>query len=320
MKKIIFAVVVLAVAGVPLAIGGKYALHVGSMIAITATLALSMNLMLRIGQVSMAQGAFMGMGAYSSALLTMKLDWSPMVAMLASAVVVGMLAVALGFVFLRIKGVFFVLLTYAFAQIVNLSIQEASTWTGGNNGLYGIPKLAILGFRMVEPSAFYLCALAVAVLAWAVVHSVFRSRIGAILDSIEQDEGLSRALGTNALRWRVAVFGLSAVLASLAGSLFAHHLNFLSPANFTFLQNVDLLIMNIVGGVSSPTGAVLGALILVPLPELLRDAKQYELLIYGGILLGSLLFLRDGLVGRLGRLSFARRAVQTMREAGHGAA
>lgn len=301
MKRLLAAGVVVIAAVIPLILGGKYVLHIATMVAIMSILALSMNLMLRIGQLSMAHGAFMGIGAYASALLTMRAGLPPMTALVISALGTGLMAIVLGFVILRIKGVFFVLVTYAFGQIVNLSFQEWTSLFGGNNGLYGIPKFAWFGIQIADASAYYILTLVFALASYAIVRAVFRSETGAILNCINEDEEFSRSLGVNALMWRTAVFGVSAALAAVSGSLYAHHLNFLSPSAFTFLRSVDVLVMNFVGGVSSAFGPVLGALIIVPLPEVLREAKEYELLAYGSILLLCLLFFKDGILGHFGR-------------------
>jgi len=285
------------VALLPWAFGGKYVLHIATMIAIMAALALSMNLMLRIGQLSMAHGAFMGIGAYTSALLSLRWGAPPVVALVASGVIAGAIAAILGPVFLRIKGVYFVLLTYAFGQIVNLIFQEWTSVFGGNNGLAGIPKLSIFGVRMTNPSSYYLTALAFAAATLVVVRMIQRSDVGAILDSLNDDEPLARSLGVDALAWRIAVFGVSAAIAGMAGSLYAHYLGFLSPSAFSFGTSVDLVVMNVIGGTMSAFGPLLGALIVVPLPELLRGAKDYQMLAYGLILVVFLLFFRDGLVG-----------------------
>lgn len=297
MKRMLAIVLATLCVLLPWAFGGKYVLHISTMIAIMAMLALSMNLMLRIGQLSMAHSAFMGIGAYASALLTMRLGLPAAPALVLSGVIAGVIAMVLGLVFLRIKGVYFVLLTYAFGQIVNLTFQEWTSLFGGNNGLYGIPKFSLFGIRMVSPSSYYLMALVFAVATLLLVHLIHRSDVGAVLNSLEEDEELSRSLGVNALAWRIAVFGLSAALAGMAGSIYAHNIGFLSPSAFSFGLSVDLVVMNVVGGALSPIGPLLGALIIVPLPELLRGVKEYQLLAYGIILIVFLMFFRDGLVG-----------------------
>lgn len=294
----------LAVAAIlPWVIGDRYVLHVSIMIAIMAILALGMNLMLQIGQLSMAHSAFMGIGAYTSALLTMRLGVPVLLALPVSALLCALVAGLLGPVFLRIKGVYFVLLTYAFGQIVNLIFQEWTDLFGGNGGLHGIPKLSAFGQRLTDPAMVYGVALFFALASFLLVRTVLRSDVGALLRSLEADEPLSRSLGADALAWRIAVFVLTAAMAGVAGSLYAHIIGFLSPDAFGFKLSVDLVVMNVIGGTSSAWGPLLGAMLIVPLLELLRGVKEYQLLTYGGTLIVFLLFFRDGLIGMLSKLA-----------------
>jgi len=296
-KHFAIGIVTLAVILSPWVTGGKYELHIATMVAIMGMLALSMNLMLRIGQLSMAHGAFMGLGAYTTALLCMKLNMPPVLAIVIAGLMVGLIAIVLGTIFLRIKGIYFVLLTYAFGEIINLIFQEWVSLFGGNNGLYGVPKLSAFGYRLTDPGTYYLLTVVFVAATYLLIRKIFRSNIGAILDSLEQDEPLSQSLGVNPLSWRIGVFAVSAMLASVAGSLYAFKIGFLSPQAFSFSLSVDLVVMNVVGGALSPIGPLLGALIIVPLPELLRSVKDYQLLCYGVVLLVFLVFFRDGLMG-----------------------
>lgn len=288
-------VLVAALALLPWALGNSYVFHVATMVAIMIPMALSLNLMLKIGQLSIAQPAFMGIGAYGCALLTMRLDVPPALAMLASALIAAVVAAVLGGVFLRIKGVYFVLLTYAFGQIVNLVFQEWTSVFGGNSGLYGIPKFSLFGLRLTEVHQYYVFGLLLTVLAYAAVRAIERSDIGAIFQSLNANEMLSRAIGSNALSWRIAAFTLSAFMAGMSGGLYAFYIGFLSPDAFGFRASVDLIVINAIGGVHSVVGPLLGAIVIVPLPELLRDAREYQLLIYGLCLIVFLIFLRRGI-------------------------
>lgn len=302
MKPGLLIIGALGVLGWPWVYFNQYFIHIGVMIGIGATLALSVNLMLRIGQLSMAHAAFMGLGAYGSALLMVRLKLPFIVAMPLSAMSVALLAVTLGPIFLRIKGVYFVLLTFAFGEVVNLIFQAWVDVFGGNNGLFGIPKASLFGYRMVDIRFYYVFALALAGLAYLIIAKLYRSEVGAIMDSIEENEELSRSLGVDALRYRVAVFGLSGFFAGLCGSLYAHYIGFLSPEAFSFWTVVNVVAINVIGGAASPVGPLLGAVLLVPLPELLRDAKEYQVLSYGILLMVFLLFLPSGLVDLRERL------------------
>lgn len=279
----------------------QYVFHIATMIVIMIPMAFGMNLMLKIGQLSMALPAFMGIGAYGSALLTMRLGLPPALALALGAIMAALIAAIVGPVFLRIKGVYFVLLTYAFAQIVNLIFQEWTSLFGGNNGLYGIPKLSAFGIRLTEVQHYYIVGLVLAGIFYVVMRAIERSDIGAIFQSLHENEMLSRSIGSNALAWRIAAFTFSAFAGGISGGLYAFYIGFLSPDPFGFRLSVDLIVINAVGGVGSVLGPVLGAILVVPLPEILRDARQYQLLIYGLCLMLFLIFMRKGLASLLQR-------------------
>ena len=291
----------------PFVVNAPFVIHIAIMIALYSVLALSMNLMLRIGQLSLAHGAFMGLGAYTSALLSMRLRAPFPLAFLAAGIAVAIVATVIGPIFLRIRGVYFVLLTFAFGEVVQLMFVEWVDVFGGNNGLYGIPRPSLFGFTVSTKPAFYVLALALAVLVLVAVRALFRSQVGAVIGSLDDNELLSRSIGVDAPRYRLAVFAFSAFLAGLAGSFYAHYLTFISPEAFGFWTPVNMVVVNVLGGIVSPWGPVLGSLLLVPLPEILRDVRQYQVLAYGLLLMGFLLFLPNGLVDLGARLAFVRK-------------
>jgi branched-chain amino acid transport system permease protein len=133
------------------------------------------------------------------------------------------------------------------------------------------------------------------------MRAVERSDIGAIFQSLNENEMLSRSIGSNALAWRIAAFTVSAFAAGTSGALYAFYIGFLSPDAFGFRLSVDLIVINAIGGAGSVLGAVLGAILVVPLPEVLRDARQYQLLIYGLCLVVFLIFIRQGVVALIQR-------------------
>jgi len=285
--------------GWPLVIENRYVTHIGVLIDISATVSLSLNMMLRIGQLSAAQAAFMGLGAYTSTLLVMRLGLPFLIAFPAAGLLVAAIAAVMGPIFLRVKGVYFVLLTFALGEGIGLVFQEWVSLFGGNNGIHGIPKASLFGMTMLTPRSYYYFALALAGVTYLVAVGVFRSARGAVLDSLNENEELSQSLGVNALSYRVCVFAISGFFAGLAGSVYAHYTGFLSPEAFAFSTMVDMLAINVIGGISSPLGPLLGAILLVPLPELLRDVKQYQMLTYGLLLMAAVLFLPSGIAGGL---------------------
>jgi len=296
-RYVILAVAVLAV--VPWILDNRYFFHIATMATIMIPLAISMNLMLKIGQLSLAQGAFMGLGGYGAALLTMRLGVPPMVSLLTGGLIAAVVAAVFGPIFLRIKGTYFVLLTFSFGEIVNLIMQDWISLTGGNSGLYGIPKFSIFGFRLTAISHYYAMGLIFTAISFGVLWAIERSDIGAIFQSLNENEMVTRSLGGNAIAWRIAAFVLSALIAGIAGGFYAFYLGLLTPDAFGMRTLVDLIVMNTIGGPASVIGPMLGAILIVPLPELLREARQYQLLIYGISLGVFLMFFRQGLVGLL---------------------
>lgn len=301
MKRGIVLVVVALLATIPWFMDSRYIYHIATMIGIMAPMAMTLSLMMRIGQLSIAHPAFMGIGAYASALLTMRLGFPPVLSLVCGGLIAAGMALALGPVFLRIKGVYFVLLTYAFGEIINLIFQEWTSLFGGNSGLYGIPKFSILGFRLTGVHQYYVFGLLFTAATYAVMRGIEKSDIGAILKSLNDDEMLSRSLGANALAWRIFAFTLGAFVAALAGGIYAFYIGFLSPDPFGFRASVDLIVINAIGGTGAVLGPLLGAIAIVPLPELLRDVRQYQLLIYGGCLIVFLMFFKDGIISIIDR-------------------
>lgn len=300
MKRVyIYAFIALLALGL-LIVGDRYFLHMATMVCLMIPLALAMYLTVKMGQLSLAQAAFMGLGAYSAALFAMRLGLPPLIGVILGGIIPALFAAVLGPIFLRIKGVFFVLLTFAFAQIVNLVFQEWTALFGGNGGLYGIPKFNIFGYRISGPAQFYVLSLAFAVVTYIVTKRIDTSDIGKIVDSLNKDEMLSQSLGLNVQMWRLAIFVFGAFMTGIAGGLYAFYIGFLSPDAFGFRTIIDLIVMIVIGGSGAALGPVLGALVIVPLPELLREAREYQLLAYGLSLALILLFQPRGIMAMLG--------------------
>lgn len=283
--------------GWPFFFDNPFLTHIGVLFWMFTLLALSMNLMLRMGQLSLAHGALMGLGAYGSALLMMRLDVPFILAFPASGLIGALFALITGPIMLRIKGVYFVLLTFAFGEIVVLTFIEWVDLFGGNNGLFGVPRASFFGYTLTDRTSYYLFALILAVLSYVGVSSLYRSEVGSVIDALDTNEELARSLGVSALSYRLVVFTISGFLAGIAGGFYASYYTFVTPDGFTFWAAVNAIIMNVLGGIALPIGAMLGALVIVPLPEILRDAKEYQNLAYGLVLIIFLLFLPNGFIG-----------------------
>lgn len=296
MRKYLVYIAIGLLSLLPWLLGSRYVTHIATMITIMVPLALSMNLMMKVGQLSIAQSAFMGIGAYGSVLLAMRLGIPPALTLLLGGLLASATAAIFGPVFLRVKGIYFVLLTFAFGQVINLMFQEWTSLFGGNSGLHGIPRFSVFGFELTGGYQYYALGLIFTAISYAGMRALERSDIGAILQALNEDEVLSRSIGSNALAWRVGVFVLSAFMAGTSGGIYAYYLGILSPDPFSFHTVVDLIVINVIGGVGSALGPLLGALLIVPLPEVLREAREFQLLIYSVCLIGFLIFFKQGLV------------------------
>ena len=291
------AAVFVVLAAVPLLLGRQFYNHLATLIAIYSLVAISVHLMLRIGQLSLAQAGFMGIGAYASALLTRDVGLPFGVAILLAGLIPAAIAALLGPILLRIKGVHFVLLTFALSEVVILVFTEWTSVFGGNNGLAGIPAASLFGFTFSRQPTFYLLAVSVLALVLLFCHMLLRSEIGMIAEGLAGNEPLQASLGVDVLAYRCVLFAISAFIAGIAGSLYAHYLTFISPEAFGFWTTVNALIMSVIGGAHYLMGALLGAILLVPLPEFFRDSAQYQRVLYGFALLFLMRGLPQGLLG-----------------------
>jgi len=309
-KTVLFVIALVAAVAWPFALDNSFFTHIGVSVWMFTLLALSMNLMLRMGQLSLAHGGLMGLGAYTAALLMLRLDAPFLLAFVSAGVVGGLVALITGPILLRVKGVYFVLLTFAFGEIIVLMFVDWVTLFGGNNGLFGVPRAQLFDFILRDRALSYVFALGLAALGYLGLRWIYRSETGAVIDALHDDEELAQSLGINALRYRVVVFAISGFMAGIAGGFYASYYTFVTPNAFTFWAAVDALVMNILGGIAVPAGAVMGAILLVPLPELLRDSQEYQVLFYGLVLIFFLKFIPNGLYGTFAYLiSTPRREI-----------
>jgi branched-chain amino acid transport system permease protein len=277
------------------------------MAGIFAVLALSLNLLLGYtGQLSLGHAAFFGIGAYASALLSVKLEWSPWLGMLAAIVVPGLAGWGIGRLALKLRGAYFVLLTISFAGVVSLVSVNWMDLTNGPLGIPGVPALAIALPGLPELSlrtkgAFYYLVLAAVVLAYLVCRRIIASRIGRALVALRENETLAESVGIDGTFYLVLAAAISAAMAGAAGGLYAHYTRFVSPEVFLFTYTVTMVIMVVAGGKGTLAGPVVGAVIFTVLPEALRalTSWQWQMLLYGILLIAALFFMPSGIVPAL---------------------
>ncbi|HEX8989922.1 MAG TPA: branched-chain amino acid ABC transporter permease [Rhodocyclaceae bacterium] len=252
-------------------------------VGIHMLLALSIWLTLACGLLSLANAAFMGIGAYTAALLTLNLGWPFPVVLAAGALAPAAVALLIGVPTLRLSGVYLAMATLAFGEVSRVTILNLDI-TGGPEGLNGIPLL----------TEWWHIALILLVVGYGLAR-LRRSRTGRAFEAIKEDEVAARLMGINVDRHKLVAFTLGAVIAGLAGALNAHYTFFISPREYGFENAVDILTMTVLGGISTLVGPVLGAAILTLLPELLRFLHDYRLAVNGVILVLVVLFLPTGL-------------------------
>jgi branched-chain amino acid transport system permease protein len=254
-------------------------------LGINGLLALSMYVVLAVGQLSLGQAAFMGLGAYSSAIMTLKFKLPFLLVLPASCIAPALFALAIGAPTLRLSGVYLAIATIGLGEVLR-AVYINVDWLGGALGLSGIPDSA--EFWMIYG------LLGVAVVA---LWLVGRSGIGRAMEAIREDETAAQVLGINLARYRLGALLTSAVLAGLAGALGAHSSSFIGPNEYGFEPAVTILSFALLGGSGTPLGPVLGAWILTLLPELLRGFSDLRLVFNGLIIVLVVLFLPAGLLG-----------------------
>jgi branched-chain amino acid transport system permease protein len=252
-------------------------------VGINALLALSIWLTLACGLLSLANAAFMGIGAYTAALLTLVLGWPFPAVLAAGAAAPVIVALIIGVPTLRLSGVYLAMATLAFTEMTRVIIINLEI-TGGPEGLNGIP----------QSTQWWHIALACGVVAYCLVR-LRRSRVGRAFEAIREDEVAARLMGIDVDRHKLFAFALGAMIAGLAGALNAHYTFFISPGEYGFENAVDILTMAVLGGISTLIGPVLGSTIITLLPELLRFLQGYRLAVNGAILVLVVLFLPTGL-------------------------
>lgn len=266
------------------------------------TLGLSL-LMGYAGQISLAQAAFMGIGAYSTGILTTLYSWPSIAALIAGVVLSSAVALLVGIPSLKLKGHYLAMATLGFGVIVHIVFNEEVEFTGGPSGLVGIDTLKIGGWRVDTPFEWYYLVWGLVTAVMIFAHNLVHSRIGRAFLAIHADEKAANAMGIPVSKYKAQVFVFSAALASLAGSLYAHYVEFISPSSFDLLWSIRFLLMVMIGGMNNLWGALFGTVLLTFLSnEWLHVFAEGEMIIYGAILLVISLFIPEGIVPAFARL------------------
>jgi branched-chain amino acid transport system permease protein len=282
----------------PLFIRSPYLLHVAIITALYIILATALRLPLITGRFNIGIVAFAAVGAYTSALLALKLGVNVWLALLAGCAVSGVVAFGLGLIILRVSGLYFGMLTMCLLEMLRHYLLWHRKLTGGVMGILNIPSPTIWGFDLgADKVPFYYLTMIVMVFSIWFIYRIERSRAGMAFQAIGQSDLLSEHLGINIARYRLLAFVVSGIFAGLMGGMTAHFLHYTSPEDWTIMQSLTIQIFMVVGGRGSAWGPIVGTTVLMTISEMLRGSKEYLPLVYGAILIPVILFYPRGLVG-----------------------
>jgi branched-chain amino acid transport system permease protein len=304
MSRLALGVALAVAATAPVWVWNPYHLHTLIMAGIFAVLALSLNLLLGYaGQLSLGHAAFFGIGAYATALLTVKLECSPWLGLFAAVLLPAAAGWGIGRLALKLRGAYFVLLTISFAGVVSLVSLNWMDLTNGPLGLPGVPpvEIALPGVPAVSlrsKTAYYYVVLAAVVACYGLCWALVRSRVGRAFIALRENETLAASVGIDGTHYLVLAALISAGMAGLGGGLYAHYTRFVSPEVFLFSYTVTMVIMVVAGGKGTLAGPVVGAVLFTVLPEALRafTSWQWQMLLYGIVLIAVLFFMPRGIV------------------------
>ncbi|AZU64202.1 branched-chain amino acid ABC transporter permease [Neobacillus mesonae] len=290
-----------------------YYLQVASFIMINIILGLSIYVTLSSGQLSLGNAGFMGIGAYTSALLTINYDMPIVVGVIAGALAAGIIGILIGIPSLRLTGVYLAIATLGFGEVIRVFLINWESLTKGAVGLSGIPQIGRELLKFFRDAGFnplsiglknnqfvYLLVLILLViinilLIWFLIRQN-KSRVGRAFAAIKMDEKAAEAMGINITYYKVLSFVQGAVISGFAGALFAHVMGYISPADFSYHRAVEILIFAVFGGSEVIWGSIFGASFMTLMPEVLRFISEYRYMIYGAILILMMAFRPQGII------------------------
>ena len=282
---------------------GEYILLLLILICINVLLASSLRVSLNAGQLNFGIPAFYAIGAYVSTVMVMKLGVPWIVAFFAAGIVAALMSLIIGYPSLRLKGVYFLILTMGFVEVVRMVATRWSSLTGGSIGLPHIPPPSIAGIEIASKMSLYYFTFFVMLIILFCLYRLEISRFGMTIKSLNQAEALGETVGINTYRYKIFAFAISSFSAGLTGSLYAHNMAFIQPFLFGFILASFVFVYCFVGGLGRFSGPILGAVALSLLTEPLRSLQYFERIVFAIIMILVLLFLPSGLLGLPARLT-----------------
>lgn len=291
-------------AALPFMLTNDYYISTLILAFLNAIIVIGLNLLLGYaGQISLGHGAFYGLAAYTTSILTTTHGWPVEAGLVAGVVLTAATAYLIGVPTLKLSGHYLAMATLGFGLIVYIVFNESIELTGGPSGFVGVPRLNLFGYSFDSDLSYYYFVAAVLTVIVLLSLNLIDSRIGRAMRAIHTSEKAAEVSGIDITAYKRFIFVLSAGYAGVAGVLYAHYLSFVAPSSFGFHFSVTLIVMVVLGGMANVWGAVAGAVFLSVLPEFLRAFEDIETLLYGGILVLGMMYLPDGIAGGLTRLA-----------------
>lgn len=293
-----FILVVLAavIALLPLVFPSSYYLRVAALVWVSAFAAIGLNILMgKAGQVSLGHAGFFGIGAYAVAILPARFGLPSLAALLIGAALSALLAFLVGRPILRLKGHYLAIATLGFGVLVAMVITTESQWTGGPDGM-AVAKLSLFGWRASGSATWYWITGGLLLIGAWIALNLDDTPTGRAFRALHDSEIAARVTGVDVNRFKLQAFVIAAVYGSIAGSALAMMNGFINPDQAGFLHSVELVTMVVLGGLGSVVGSIVGAAVLIVLPQLLTVFQDYENLMLGAIIILSMIFMRDGMV------------------------
>lgn len=299
MRKIyVFILLVLGIYMLPTIMVGSYYIRILVLIGIYVIAAVGVDLVLGFaGQLSLCQASFFGLGAYVSAILSTTYHFHSVLALAIGLVFTALIAYGVGAPVLRLKGYYLAIATLGFGLIIQSLFITLAQYTGGPDGFRDIVPFEVFGFTFKKDSQCYYLIWTIAIVILLLTRNIIHSRVGRAMLALRGDDVAASAMGIDIAKYKIQAFVLSAIYASLAGSLYAHSNRFISPQIASLGNSVDMIIMVVLGGIRTVFGVLIGTTIMKSIPEVLESFLDYQMVTTGAILIVLLLYMPQGLIG-----------------------
>ncbi len=280
---------------IPFILQNDFHYEIAILAILNAMICIGLNLLMGYaGQISLGHGAFAGLGAYISVVLSSTYEFSPLFSIFISLILMSILAFIISKPILNLKGHYLAMATLGIGIIINIILEVEEDVTGGADGM-SVDSFTVFGFEFSDSLHWYILVAVLLVFFIWIFENLINSPFGRLLRSIHDSEKAANSVGIDVSHYKSVVFVLSVVIATVAGSLYAFFSGFISPAEASFSHSIELVVMVVLGGLGRVYGAIFGAVILTVLPQFLTAFEDYETLIFGAIIICIMIFMPKGI-------------------------